>query len=194
MDPSPKTGTPGEKIFIDLVNSSESIAPTFGHTRGISFAVKLSNNLQAPGQDLMLWEWWQGSPYGPPCSMIIKPGTTQWQVDLRNNTTTGDSHNPAITLDGLTLNRDQWYFFVVLVYPNYTGAGRIRVWQDGALALDHSTDPIGYDPSMPASSTGGNPLSAFYIDFGLYRPADHAVAEVYFDRIRYGDGYPALTR
>lgn len=176
--------TPGEKMFIDVATINDAYGAKFGRTNTLGFAVRLARGFEPPDKNLMLSEWWQGSPYGPPLELFIKPGTTQWQLACGNGVKT------TTAIPGNTLETDKWYFFTISVAPNLDPKkGWVQVWQDGKLVIDRSGIPIGYDPEHPLDPKYGRPLRAFYVEAGLYRPAQPRQASAYFDSIRWGDTF-----
>ncbi|HTX21481.1 MAG TPA: heparin lyase I family protein [Candidatus Aquilonibacter sp.] len=183
MDAHPGKGTSGEKMFMDVATTTNGYGAKFSRTNTLGFAIRLAKGFEPPDENLMLSEWWQGSPYGPPLQLFIKPGTTQWQLSCGNGIKTE-------TIPGNTLEANQWYYFTISVTPNLGPTnGIVKVWQDGKLVIDRSDIPIGYDPERPLDPKYGRPLRAFYVEAGLYRPAQPRQAGAYFDSIRWGDTF-----
>ena len=104
-DPYTGTGTPGEKMMINLVvGNAQSWGVTWGQAKALGFAMMLGPDFQPPTSDLMLCEWWQGSPYGPPLEMIIPAGTTRWAIGISNADNSSYSW-----LNGNNLAVGEWY-------------------------------------------------------------------------------------
>ena len=165
--------TPGEKTLIDVCSDTNSFAPVWGQKTAVSFAIKLPTNFQAPGSNLMLCEWWNGSG-GAALTLYIKPGTTQWAVDMCGNAGT-------YTITGNTLTRGSWYTFAIECKPAWNVNGVVSVWQNGTKVFSNSSHPIGFDP--------GTSTRKFAVCVGLYRPGCNTTAEAYFDKIKFGDSF-----
>ena len=187
---TPYSGTqkPGEKTMIDVASVAQGDAPPFGQWRAISFAINLDQSFQDPPKGIMLAEWWQGGPMGPPVELTLKPGSLQWHVGIRDNATLNQG-SAANYYDGAPLDRGNWHVITMAVYPNYRGNGEVKVWQDAKQVLDVNNTPVGFDPSIVPPGATSPPPDGFNISLGLYRQADVVRAQAYYDRIRYGDTY-----
>jgi hypothetical protein len=191
MGAHPGPTTPGEKMLINVVKTTDSFAPAWNQTNTIGFEIRLGPGYQVQSRNMQLSEWWQGSPYGAIAELLLLPGTRQWALGLENdqNNTQHGAPAPEILIPGNTLKVGQWYKFEIAVTPSYATNGSIQVWQDDKLVIDSHDHPVGYDPSHPvvAGGKGGKPMNSFDVEVGLYRPANTASAEVDFDSIRWGD-------
>lgn len=169
--------TPGQKSLIDVCNGDmDPTAPYFGDTRAVRFAIMLPEDFQVNTSELMLCEWWRNDA---DVTLILIPGTTQWQLTITNSAGT------VLRYNGSTLTKGQWHTIALEVTPNYLSNGQVQVWQDGASVLNITNTTVGKDPA-------GNGRK-YAIDVGLYRPGNQEVAKAYFDQIRYGDKYSDVS-
>jgi hypothetical protein len=187
----PGTTTPGEKMLINLVQSTDSYAPAWDTTKTVGFAVRLGSDYRVQSKNLQLCEWWQGSPYGAVVELILLPGTTTWAIGIENDERNTQPGSPGreIILPGNSLKLNTWYRFELAVKPSYSGHGTVEIWQDGRNVIQTSAYVVGYDPSRVVGKGGnrGLPMKGFDVEVGVYRPANNSNAEIYFDSIRWGD-------
>ena len=185
-----------DKVQQRLSSGDDSFALTWGVKRYTGFAVELpSANFQIPTDRLMIAQWWQGAPYGPPVRIEITNDTTNvvtWKVWVLNNDTLGNPSAEPIVIDGGTIPFDTWTTFVVMLIPDYTGSGQIKVWQNGTQVIDW-TGKVGYDPSTipynnPPAGTA-NPNNAFDVFYGPYRNTQDTKQQMFFDEIKFTDTY-----
>jgi hypothetical protein len=192
MAAHPGPTTPGEKMLINLVKSTDSFAPAWNVKKTVGFEVRLGSDYQVQSQNMQLSEWWQGSPYGAVVELILLPGTTQWALEIENDNNNTQPGAPAgeIIIPGNTLTVGQWYKFEISVIPNYSKDGYVQVWQDGHSVIQTYSYVVGYDPTKVVGTGGGGlPMNGFDVEVGEYRPANTADAEIYFDSVRWGDSY-----
>lgn len=197
VDPQvPTTQGEVDKVQQRISSGNDSFALTWGVKRYTGFAVKLpSANFQIPTDRLMIAQWWQGSPYGPPVRIEITNDTTDqvtWKLWILNNDTLGNPSATPIVVDGGTIPFDTWSTFVVMLIPDYTGNGQIKVWQDGTQVI-YWTGKVGYDPSTipyknPPAGTA-NPNNAFDVFYGPYRNTQNTKQQMFFDEIKFTDTY-----
>ncbi len=187
-----------DKVNHRLESGNDSFALTFGNKRYTGFALKLpSANFQIPdsGRKLMLAQWWQGSPYGPPVRMEITNATSNvvtFRFWVLNNDTLGNPSSVPIDIGGGTIAFDQWNTFVVMLIPDYTGSGQIKVWQNGTQIVTW-TGKVGYDPSTipynnPPPGTS-NPNQNFDVFYGPYRDRQNKKHQVFYDEVKFADTY-----
>lgn len=69
-----------------------------------------------------------------------------WKIWVLNNDTLGNPSAQPIVLDGGTIPFDTWTTFVVMLIPDYTGDGQIKVWENGTQVIAW-IGKVGYDPS-----------------------------------------------
>ena len=197
IDPQGVT-SPGDvdKVQHRISSGNDSFALTWGVKRYTGFALKLpSANFGIPTDRLMIAQWWQGSPYGPPVRIEITNDTADvvtWKLWILNNDTLGNPSSVPIEIYGGTIPFDTWTKFVVMLIPDYTGNGQIKVWQDGTQVIAW-TGKVGYDPSTlpyknPPTGTA-NPNSAFDVFYGPYRNRQFVRHQMFFDEIKFTDTY-----
>jgi hypothetical protein len=191
MSAHPGTTTPGEKMLINVVKTTDSFVAAWNQTNTIGFEVRLGPGYQIQSKNMQLSEWWQGSPYGAIVELILLPGTKQWALDIENdhNNSQHGAPGPVIVIPGNTLTVGRWYKFEIAVTPSYATNGTVQVWQDDKLVVDSHDHPVGYEPGHPVveGGNGGKPMNTFDVEVGMYRPANTANAEIFFDSIRWGD-------
>lgn len=189
-----------DKVNHRLSSGNDSFALTFGIKRYTGFAVELpSANFQIPTAGLMIAQWWQGSPYGPPVRLEITNDTTDvvtWKIYILNNDTLGNPSATPIVLNGGTIPFDTWTPFVIMLIPDFNGNGQIKVWQNGIQVIAW-TGKVGYDPSTipyknPPSGTP-NPNDAFDVFYGPYRNRQNTKQQMFFDEIKFADTYTEAT-
>ena len=185
-----------DKVQQRISSGDDSFALTWGVKRYTGFALKLpSANFQIPTDRLMIAQWWQGSPYGPPVRLEITNDTTNvvtWKIWVLNNDTLGNPSAQPIVLNGATIPFDTWTTFVVMLIPDYTGNGQIKVWENGTQVITW-TGKVGYDPSTipyknPPAGTP-NPNNAFDVFYGPYRNTQDTKQQMFFDEIKFTDTY-----
>lgn len=189
MSAHPGLTTPGEKMLINVSAVHQPHEAAWNTVNTIAFAVRLGKDYHAQTKHMQLSEWWQGSPYGAILEMILKPGTTTWAIGIENNANNTQGNGAEILLDGKTLKIGQWYHFAISVTPNYDKNGTVQVWQDGKLIIDHSSDPIGYNPATGVGKRPGKAMNGFDVEVGMYRGANTNDAEMFFDSVRWGATY-----
>jgi hypothetical protein len=199
IDSSSDPTTPTvDKVNHRLCSGNDSFALTWGVKRYTGFALELpSANFQIPlaGKKLMLAQWWQGSPYGPPVRIAITNDTTSvvtFRVWVLNNDTLGNPSSVPIDIGGGTIPFDTWTTFVVMLIPDYTGSGQIKVWLNGTQII-YWTGKVGYDPStIPYNNPppGTNPPNnSFDVFYGPYRDRQTTKQQVFYDEIKFADTF-----
>jgi len=187
-----------DKVNHRLCSGNDSFALTWGVKRYTGFALELRSatfQIPQPGTKLMLAQWWQGSPYGPPVRLEITSATTDavsFEFWVLNNDTLGNPSATPIIIGGGTIPFDAWTTFVVMLIPDYTGNGQIKVWQNGNQII-YWTGKVGYDPSTipyknPPAGTP-NPNNSFDVFYGPYRDRQPTQQQVFYDEIRFTDTY-----
>jgi hypothetical protein len=188
-----------DKVNHRLSSGNDSFALGFGGIkRYTGFALELpSANFQIPeaGRKLMLAQWWQGSPYGPPVRMEITNATTSvvtFRFWVLNNDTLGNPSAVPIDIGGGTIPFDEWNTFVVMLIPDYTGNGQIKVWQNGTQII-YWIGKVGYDPATKpyTGDTSGisYPNLNFDVFYGPYRDRQNKKHQVFYDEIKFASTY-----
>jgi hypothetical protein len=187
-----------DKVNHRISSGNDTFALGFGIKRYTGFALKLpSANFQIPeaGRKLMLAQWWQGAPYGPPVRFEITNATTStvtFRVWLLNNDTLGNPSAIPIDVGGGTIPFDTWTTFVVMLIPDYTGSGQIKVWLNGTQIVSW-VGKVGYDPATKpyTGDTSGiaYPNLKFDVFYGPYRDRQNRKHQVFFDEVKFADTY-----
>jgi hypothetical protein len=150
-----------------------------------------------PNVSLILAQWWQGSPYGPPVSLVEKAdGAFACDVLIRNDQTGGNPGAPTLDLPLGTCSGDgSWHAFLFHIRAGFAGDGIVEVWKDKMVGppLASYAGNVGYDPSAcvyvngqaSQGCQGGNAnaeLTAFY---GPYRPLDTVREQLFFANLKF---------
>jgi hypothetical protein len=187
-----------DKVEHRIASGDDSFALTWGIKRYTGFAIELPRaEFEIPTDRLMIAQWWQGAPYGPPVRIEITNDTSDvvtWKLWILNNDTLGNPSASPVVVPGGTIPFDTWTTFVVMLIPDYHGTGQIKVWQDGAQVVEW-TGKVGYDPSTTpyASPPPGTPPpnQAFDVFYGPYRNTQNTRQQMFFDEIKFADTYAA---
>ncbi len=187
-----------DKVNHRISSGNDSFALGFGVKRYTGFAINIpSTHFQIPevGRKLMLAQWWQGSPYGPPVRLAITDtpaNSVTFRFLVLNNDTLGNPSATPIDIGGGTIPFDTWNAFVVMLLPDHTGSGQIEVWHNGTSIITW-TGKVGYDPSTipyknPRAGTP-HPNPKFDVFYGPYRDRQDKKHLVFFDEIKFADTY-----
>lgn len=193
------TDTANDKANIQLHNFPLS------QDRFTGFAVKLGH-FDDPDSKIMIAQWWQGTPYGPPLSLQIVPGRGfQCEMQVRNNHTGGNPSAAVIHIPVGTCTPGEWHTFIVYARPHYigqAGTGEVMVWHnDMSTPVADWTGDVGYDPSKPVGVNGDDsnpqdpatPNNSWNIYVGPYR--EHGAlpkyAQTFFANILIGSSKTA---
>jgi hypothetical protein len=199
--PDPGSGTPTDKVQLRVSHAGESSDLEFDNKRYLGFDVKLpSAAFQAPTLGaVQIAQWWQGSPYTPPLSLVVDGGTTSaanYELIVHNNSTLGNPSAPTIVLGTGTIPYDTWTTFVVMTIMDFSGAGQVKLWQNNTQLLAW-TGSDAYDPTTipyknPPPGTP-NPNSAFDVFIGPYRDQQNTTQRELFDEVRWADTFADAT-
>jgi len=199
IDPQkPTSAGDVDKVNHRLCSGSDPFALTWGVKRYAGFALKLRRatfQIPEPGRKLMLAQWWQGAPYGPPVRLEITSATrhvVSFEFWVLNNDTLGNPSAVPIVIGGGTIPFDAWSTFVVMLIPDYSGNGQIKVWQNGSKIVSW-TGKVGYNPNTipyrnpPAGIL--HPNNAFDVFYGPYRDRQMTKQQVFYDEIKFTSTY-----
>jgi hypothetical protein len=193
-----------DKVNLTVCNGDQSFAPTFSNKRYLGMAVEFpQDHFQTPSEGSssvpsaeIFAQFWQGSPYHPPVSLRIG-GTDANGVDVQvwlfNDQTGGDPSASPIIYDAGTVPWG-WNTFVLMVIPDYTGAGQVKLWVNSTLIIDEEGIYVGYNPDSTGaynfgSGTPVEPNPAMNVYFGPYRVQQETTQQFFFDEIRLTDTY-----
>jgi hypothetical protein len=159
-----------------------------------------------PNVNVILAQWWQGSPYSPPVSLILEEGNANYecQVVIRNNKSGGNPGATAAVLDLGSCDPGSpdggtWHTFVIHIYADTNSNGEVQAWLDTPLK-DAPTKQIsginvGYIPGecvmvdgsspCPSPSPAATAAPKFATYIGPYRPADDETVKVFFANVKF---------
>lgn len=187
---------PVDKVNHRISSGNDRFALAFGVKRYAGFALLLPREqfeIPAPGKKLMLAQWWQGAPYGPPLRLAITDATTDavtFRFLVLNDDTKGNPSAVPVDIGGGVIPFDTWTTFVVMTLPDHRGAGEVEVWLDGERIIAWA-GKLGYDPAAisyagaPAGTRKPNPK--FDVFYGPYRERQEKRHRVFFDEIKFTD-------
>jgi hypothetical protein len=191
--------TPGavDKVNTRVSHVGESSSQKLNTKRYLGFALKLATGFAAPaaGGHIILAQYWQGSPYGPPVSLTITGGnstTMNYELQVRNNSTKGNPSSVPVTVGSGTIPVGSWQTFNIMTIMDYNGAGQLKLWQNGTQLMSWTGNTC-YDPNTipynnPPAGTA-NPLSDFDVFIGMYRTQQNAKQQLFYDSIKWGDTF-----
>jgi hypothetical protein len=200
LQPQPMTDrTDVDKLNLTVSTGRDPFALAFGVPRYTGFAVKLPSaafEIPEEGRGLLIAQWWQGAPYGPPLRLAVTSDTTQvvsYRFHVKNDDTLGNPSAKDLEIGGGTIPFDTWTTFVVLAVPDHTGRkGEVRVWVNGEERVAWS-GRLGYDPSgkpyKGATSETPHPNRKFDVFFGPYRVRQNRGHRMFFDEVKFADRY-----
>ncbi|MFI5336647.1 MAG: hypothetical protein ACHQ5A_07675 [Opitutales bacterium] len=191
---NPGRGT--DKYTYPLVLGSADFAPAAaGGTGFTGYALRVPGpaDFSPPAGKLLVVQWWQGRPYGPPLRMALTGGddhAVSYRFFVLNNDTLGNPSSVSRDIGGGQIPRETWTPFVVWTKFDFQGGGEVTVWQEGRQVftwhgkLGYNPATIPYRKPAPGSPPPNRKLQ---IEFGLYREQADQVHEIGFDEVRFAD-------
>ncbi len=174
-----------------ILQASDPDGLHFDNARYAGFELQLPASPAPFLGSAIVWQAWQGYPYGPPVSLKIATGSTspyRMRLAIRNATVGPDSSVPDIELwSGSVLDPGTWHSFLVYVQPRFAGGGALKLWIDGTKVLDWQ-GAIGYDPSQVAGAYTG-----LDIKDGIYQPDANNGHTLEFDHVVVTTSYAAAA-
>jgi Polysaccharide lyase len=160
---------------------------------------RLSN---AADQHLLFEQWWQGSPFHPPISLVVINETDAKRLQWSDANPNGnfalvlrdDDHDPYSPRAGEPrrfnlgpVHTGKWMQWVVHVRPDPTGKdGAVNVYRDGQERVKLERTKVGYDPRTYANKP--RPAKTIpYVGCCLYRRNGDQSQTFYFDDIIFTD-------
>jgi hypothetical protein len=169
------------------------------------FAFELPST-QVPGVNVILAQWWQGSPFSPPVSFELQANDNYaCGLAIRNNATGGNpdaipTWAPLGTCTPGSANGGTWHTLLVHIYADPT-SGEVQAWMD--VTPGPSTSPtvqvtgaIGYVPGDCVQVNGDQgcqnatpspaptAASKYTTYIGPYRPSDENEVKIFFANIK----------
>jgi len=201
VPPSDFSPTGMDKVIIDLLGRYERPRSMleFGQTHEIRFAFRLAldSELPAPGGRFLLFQLWQGAPFGPPLRVELEPDGTLAVYVLNDVTGSGPcASNPSCAasdsrLTGpISLVRQRpvqlgrWHEVILVVTPRHVAMehpGRVEVVIDGDRTVDDVF--VGFEPTGHAGYVGTQrtPNPVLEVGLGIYRTQQPRLHRVCFD-------------
>jgi len=197
------------KASLDSVGGHDRFTPSVFKTNDWyhSFVMKIDPGYyRLPDEGELLFEqWWQGSPFHPPISLVIlnpRDAASRGWADAGTNGNFAlilrdDDHNadesfpgPARYLDLGPVTTGRWLRWMVAVRPSPVETnGSIVVILDGKEKLKLDQVKIGYDPDNPQYA-GHKPSNRFAsVNVCLYRLNGQNFQRFYFDELKFADRY-----
>jgi hypothetical protein len=197
------------KASIDSENSRDKFSPLVTQPADYfhGFAMKIDAGFyQLPATGELIFEqWWQGSPYHPPVSLVI---VTPADCAVHGWTDAGhdgnfalmlrdDEHNALNSTPGEVQYYDlgpvttgQWLWWVVHVRPSAItadGAVTITLNDQQKLKLDHIK--VGYNPENPRYTDRKPSQHIVGVNVCLYRMNGQNFQRFFFDEIKFADRF-----
>jgi hypothetical protein len=177
-----------ERIEHKLATSDQADALHFGNARFTAFWFMLDAAAAQFQSSALIFQQWQGFPYGPPVALKLTRSVAPFALELavRNMATGPDSATPDQVIFRGTLAAGEWHRFVVGVRPSLAGDGEVTLDYDGARVADWR-GPIGYDRAQVPGA-----LDGFDTKFGLYQPDTNAAHVVCFSDVVFAASRAAV--
>lgn len=212
--PLPATDDGTDKANITVTTMPLTDASGNPESRYYGFAMKLGN-FGVPTDEILIAQWWQGTPYSPPLSLHVIPNSQEFACELqvRNNNTGGNPSSLNLP-GGITTAANYhialgdctpgvWHTFVFYTRPYYvgegSGTGEVKVWfDDMTTPVADWTGYIGYNPTQPVAINGDpadgtqattNPLTHWTVYFGPYRSHQQVNHQTYWANIRFASTF-----
>jgi hypothetical protein len=185
--PTDNTGNK-ERFEYTLLPAADSNGLHFDTARYSGFAFRVASPTSSFQSSALIWQAWQGSPWGPPASFKLTASSAPpFTVGLyiRNMETGPDSAVSDVKLwSSSMIQPDTWYAVVIYLAPRYTNNnGDIKLWLNGTQYVDCTTN-IGYDPSQVAGAYNGLDLKN-----GIYQPNANNGHTLFFDQLIVADTF-----
>jgi len=197
------------KAAVDISGGPDTFAPPVFKPADWyhGFAMKIDPGYyQLPETGEVLFEqWWQGSPFHPPVSLVIvnqKDALAKGWADAGTNGNFAlilrdDEHNADNPFPGQPQFYDlgpailgQWMRWVVEVRPSAVEPdGAVTITLDGRQKLKLEHIKVGYNPRNPqyAAHKPSDHIAA--VDIALYRLNGRNFQRFYFDEVRFADSF-----
>lgn len=207
------TDTSGNKERFEyrIISNTDTNAPHFNNFRYCGFAFMLATNALPFTDSTLIWQGFQGSPWGAPAMLKFGKSTSPpylLRMSIRNMIDGPDSSTSEFQLwTNSMIYPGVWYSVVIYIQPcyntntalvGYNTNGNIKLWIDGTNYVNWSGE-IGYDPTLLYNTTNGDITTdtngsagvdnGLDVKDGIYQPDANNGHTVYFDEIAVADNY-----
>jgi hypothetical protein len=203
LPPSDPVGDSMDKVVLDVLGRYESPRQMleFDRTYAIelSFTLEPDSELPIEGGRMLLFQLWQGAPFGPPLRIELEPDGTMAVYLLDDETGSSPcASNPRCTLpatssisgarsllSGVPVRPPrEWNHVSLVVTPRHRGypePGRVRISINGHEASHHTH--LGFEPSAHGGYPGTtrHPNALLEVGFGVYRTRQPRTHSLCFD-------------
>jgi len=199
--------TAAYKVSIASVKPDDPFCPSILKPKDWyhSFAMKIDpKDYRLPEGDtggLLFEQWWQGSPFHPPVSLMIfneavarakgwadaNPSGTFALVLRDDHSALGKDKGNAQCFDLGPVKTGEWMQWIVRVRPDPSGKdGAVSVSLNGVMKLQREHIRVGYDLAhYPVKPTPAKVIA--YVDCCIYRVNGASSQCFYFDEIKFSD-------
>jgi polysaccharide lyase-like protein len=180
-----------QRIEYKLARAADADGLHFDNARYAGFAFMLPASSAPFQSSAILWQAWQGYPFGPPVSLKLTADSAppyRMKLAIRNAATGPDSATPDVEVwSDSIIQPGAWHTFLVYVEPRPGGRGRLKLWIDAQKVVDW-TGAIGYDPKhVPGAYDGLD------VKIGIYQPDANLGHTFVFDAIVVTTSYAAAA-
>ncbi len=191
-------GNGTDKVHHDVFpHLQRAQALRFGEERHIGFAFKIDQKTELPDGEVIIFQLWQGSPFGPPfrLSLLNQSGRIAAGIFVNNDVTGSNPSAHSETVEkGVKLQKGKWYRFVIKVNPSHhkmEKEGEIEFWlaegKKKFALIKAWKGRFGYDPkgngNYANKKTKHPPHPILFPTFGIYRERQERLVKVSFDNV-----------
>ncbi len=189
-----------DKIFLDAVpHWSNQKMMVNGGARYIAFDFMLDSHYELPTAWAIHLQAWQCCGGHPPFAMSITPskdknGPAELFFGFRDDLMEHQKGSPAKTIYSMNVNRGEWNNFVLQLDPETDDnpkPGVLAMWLNGKPQFCFKAH-WGFDPGR-VGDDGHKITNAMGVDIGVYRRRQATTQTVYFDNIRSGASFEAVS-
>jgi hypothetical protein len=189
-----------DKIFLDAVPhwSNQKLIVNAG-PRYFAFDFMLDPEYELPTAWAIHLQAWQCCGGHPPFAMSITPskdknGPAELFFGFRDDLLEHKNGSPAKTIFNMKVNRGDWNNFILQLDPetdNSAQPGVLALWLNGKPQFCFRAH-WGFDPER-VGDDGHKITNAMGIDIGVYRRRQSTTQTVYFNNIRSGTTFQAVS-
>lgn len=189
-----------DKIFFDAVpHWSNQKMLVNGGPRYIAFDFMLDPHYELPTAWAIHLQAWQCCSGHPPFAMSITPskdksGPAELFFGFRDDLLEHQKGSPAKTIYSMNINRGEWNNFVLQLDPETDDSaqpGVLAMWLNGKPRFCFKAH-WGFGPGR-VGDDGHKITNAMGVDIGIYRRRQSTTQTVYFNNIRSGATFEAVS-